>query len=287
MRKLLAFVVLLAGCGEEEIGVETAVAPPEVASVVELTADAVASGTFGTVIVREGWIESLGIAAMDVAAADVDGDGTDELVAATSDGVLIGSWTVEIGRTTQVRAADLDGDGRDEIVARTMDGVCVIDATLEPWWLGSAGAFAIGDVEGDGDAEIVIAGSGSYVLYQWESRSSIELYFAPAAEYDFTALPSPGEYVSVAVVGRQILFAGPGGLRIVELDGTHVDLECGAVVDLEPWDGGVVVVTDDGRARLLRNGAFETIAESGVTGATAAGATLFLLRSDSALADPA
>ena len=140
-------------------------------------------------------------------AADVDGDGRDEIVIASSsdgrtgllkwDGASFGLvWTspsLLVGPAGNWRrgrdsfiAADVDGDGRDEIViASSSDGWTGLlrwdGASLAPVWAspspldGPAGSwnrgedsFIAADVDGDGRVEILIAGqSGPTGVLKW------------------------------------------------------------------------------------------------------------------------
>lgn len=122
--------------------------------------------------------------AKEVVAADIDGDGDDDLVLTDDDGAMAvldaGALPLVLGEFTpvntdadEVLVADPDGDGQDELVAVGVSGspqsIVVIDRVSQQWeasvWLhdgdGRAGllgtplATAVSDVDGDGRDDLV------------------------------------------------------------------------------------------------------------------------------------
>ena len=82
---------------------------------------------------KERWTFKLAGPVADIASADLDGDGKEELVCGTDDGKLIALkerkrvceilWSVDLGRRVGSPVlADLDGDGKAEILVTTEDG---------------------------------------------------------------------------------------------------------------------------------------------------------------------
>jgi len=77
-----------------------------------------------------------------------------------------------------VRLGDLDGDGREEIVAASFDSfvVTIYDADLRlPAWEipveGTVGALRVMDVEGDGYLDVVVGGTRSFGVDVWDSQT--------------------------------------------------------------------------------------------------------------------
>ncbi|MCB9003462.1 MAG: CapA family protein [Ardenticatenaceae bacterium] len=108
-----------------------------------------------------------------LAAADVTGDGTTELIAADDAGTLTALsqsgdvlWQVQTGGAVrQFATPDLNGDGADEIVTGTANGdVIAFSSTGAELWRQNVGAavpaIATADLNGDGVPEL-LAGSGS------------------------------------------------------------------------------------------------------------------------------
>ncbi|MBX9245262.1 S8 family serine peptidase, partial [Actinotalea ferrariae] len=120
---------------------------------------------------------SMGLAPA-LAAADLDGDGTHELVAGEgADDGTSRLWLVD-GRATTLtpvlareggvlgawwQTTDLDVDGRDEVLMSTTSGVRVVRMTAgvvevvewPAWTAGSAPRLAVVDVDADGDLDVV------------------------------------------------------------------------------------------------------------------------------------
>jgi hypothetical protein len=143
-------------------------------------------------------------------AADVDGDGADEVLVRQLDGLRVydltgGTWTVTNGAvpfsdtgpdgTTWYQApyyatittGDVDGDGRADVVGRSSKGVQVFEQqpggtwtelTVSPTRVFNDGGdwnqpqyyrtIRVGDVTGDGHADLVARSKDGLVVYTWE-----------------------------------------------------------------------------------------------------------------------
>lgn len=128
----------------------------------------------------EAWTWATGGFVFDVAAADLDGDGADELIRGDDFGYVtvldrtgkqLRWWRPEVGNAgliTGVVAADLDGDGKPELVAtgdrafqNEMGVVEAIDADGTVRWsvrrADSALDLRAADLDGDGSDELIVA----------------------------------------------------------------------------------------------------------------------------------
>jgi len=131
-----------------------------------------------TLIEASGYSSMFSVGAVRVAVADVDGDGENNLILATSEGVQIRSGkdiqrvqsVLPVENANWVTASDLDGDGRPDLVVSRYDDDLLYD-TQSPifWngpggfsperasWVATAGAMgsSTGDLDGDGRPEVV------------------------------------------------------------------------------------------------------------------------------------
>ncbi|MDN5346489.1 MAG: hypothetical protein PWP65_53 [Clostridia bacterium] len=143
------------------------------------------------------------------AAGDVDGDGREEVVLLTpgaagrvevyayAQGELTLQQRLEAGGLGRpLLVADFDGDGADEIVFVVEGGrrVRVLSGGLKEIWesplqVGHIDALVAGDWDGDGLAELIIAGGREVRIYRRELGR-----FVLVAELD-----APGEVLSIAV----------------------------------------------------------------------------------------
>lgn len=216
-----------------------------------------------------------------VTAADLDGDGVAEIVA--HDGSSESSATGVIdGRTVPISArrvaegappagpllpVDLDQDGDEEVLMSTTSGVAVFDGpdlrlTKAPGWsVDSAPDIAVLDVDGDGDDDVVGAGTGALLQ---------------GADWSFTSGGMPEvltgarrvEAADVTGDGRDDLIVETGGALLMseahEAGGFGPGVELArpygidqmTVTDVD-GDGQLDVVTNERSwlvARILRKG---------------------------------
>lgn len=165
-----------------------------------------------------------------VCAADLDGDGSDELIAGTgSNRVLAISadgqamWShLTAGSIMSLYAADLDGDGRAEVVAGSEDNRAYLlsgDGSLR-WYYDTGrdvSAVCGADLDGDGLGEVVIA-SEQGMLYALRLDGTIlweyDLHDIPFALYAGEFHDGGRAYVTAATSG--------GGLYVLNGDGVLI-----------------------------------------------------------------
>jgi hypothetical protein len=155
------------------------------------------------------------------AVADVDGDGDLEIIySATNkrlyiwhhDGTTLPGWPYVAPELVQSPAvADIDGDGELEIAAGTYQGpvgpdpfefyVWELDGSVAPGWpVATSGVVkavaALGDVDGDGEVEIVgcaYDSSNNDYLYVWDAQGSLEPGWPVQATYTRLSSPTLGD----------------------------------------------------------------------------------------------
>ena len=146
----------------------------------------------------------VGIIQVTIQTADIDGDGSDELLARSSSGVETYKW---VGNSWEriasksppysdkegwgkqrfystIQTADIDGDGSDELLARSASGMLTYKWSGSTWeflddkspgWSDKTGwgkhkyysTVQTGDINGDGKAELMARSSDGMEFYQW------------------------------------------------------------------------------------------------------------------------
>ncbi len=136
--------------------------------------------------------------------ADIDGDGSDELLARGPNGMTVDSWDATLGLWSSVsdsgpfddagwtkaehyatiQTADIDGDGKAELIGRSSKGLETYEwsgsawtqlATASPDWGNSSGwkqekyyaTIQTGDIDGDGAAELLARSSSGIETWEW------------------------------------------------------------------------------------------------------------------------
>ena len=137
-----------------------------------------------------GWPQSVGYVISSPAVADLDGDGTLEVVIADlynvyafhQDGTTVAGWPQSTGSDRSygtVALADLDGDGKLEVIAASATQVFAwrADGTLVAGWpvtpgVEMHGSPAVGDLDGDGRPEIVM-GTQDGRVFVWHHDGTV------------------------------------------------------------------------------------------------------------------
>ena len=197
-------------------------------------------------IAAEGFNTMFCVGVIHAAVSDVDGDGKDELVLATKQGVEIRPTrnleTVQqflpLSYVDRVHAADLDGDGRPElIVSRYYDHVSYETDSAIFWngpegfspervtWLPTRGAVGntVGDLDGDGRPEIVFNNTMGGPSQFWDEHPAYVYLGNRHAEYnadrrlDLPVASGGSSYVLVDLDMDgypDLVFSHYGGVRI-------------------------------------------------------------------------
>jgi|GEM_PF-2295765 len=122
------------------------------------------------------WVK-MSIPAQSVAAGDIDGDGTDDLIGVWSSGVWAkysstGTWAkICTPLPSDIASGDMDGDGRDDILGTWSSGVWYKNSVSGTWVLMtsySANLVAAGDLDGDNTADLI----GTWSSGLWVKLSS-------------------------------------------------------------------------------------------------------------------
>lgn len=141
--------------------------------------------------------------------ADVDGDGTDELLGRGAFGMIIQSWDAtnglwtsvsesgpfsddagwtNAGYYTTIQAADIDGDGAAELIGRSSVGIDTYRWSGSAWTQLASGApdfgdgngwdkeeyystIQTGDIDGDGAAEMLARAADGIETYKWSGSA--------------------------------------------------------------------------------------------------------------------
>lgn len=203
--------------------------------------------------------------ATDILLADLDGDGSIELISVDHFDLYVQDWLTGAAVTTRfgfggvsLGAGNSDADPRPEIAIATGHGSCwVLDGwTLAvdwgaPWGCGDALRFA--DLDADGVDEVVSAvpvGTGETNVRAWRPADGVELYdVGPFLVSDprITAANLDG------VPGAELILSGPVSpiLRVLRgADGGLMDsVEAGG-----SWSVDVADTDGDGEAEVVRSG---------------------------------
>ncbi len=181
---------------------------------------------------------------------DIDGDGTDELVVATSnysnegiiyafekDGTPVAGFPINNGATqSSIVLADLNNDGAMEIITNKriypIGEIWVYkgDGTVYPGWPKTldhvpASSSAVGDITGDGIPEII---SESYIsVYAWD-RNGNEVPGFPfhMPDGNVNSYSSPvladvdGDNIREIIFGTHNIITGKGNVYILKNNGT-------------------------------------------------------------------
>ncbi|MFH1567083.1 MAG: FG-GAP-like repeat-containing protein [Gemmatimonadota bacterium] len=154
-----------------------------------------------------------------LALADLDGDGTPELVAAGPRGVdrigAIGSgrlWESGAEAPAGMAAGDLDGDGRTELVVVSADGQVIAGRGDGTRVLGRASGAplagpSLGDLDGDGVLEIAVAAAGGVSVWRANGLAQAGFPASLPSQLELGDLVSGALLLDLDADGRQELLA--------------------------------------------------------------------------------
>ncbi len=217
----------------------------------------------------ERWLDSPGVrSCRDLAAADLDGDGTDELALATDDepdrvwglrdGVLRELWVGPAPTIARgVAWADADGDGDPDLAFGVNNGAAPVfrndGGALVPWWSGREERLAKGiawvDFDGDGDPDLALADSAYSEFVRNDGGTFSSWFVSPVdrRHEDAVAVDIDGD-------GRQeVAFAvsqpGPPPFEVWRFDGRGF-VQMPLDVEPGPRASAVAFADVDGDGRL-------------------------------------
>ena len=121
-------------------------------------------------------------------------------------------WPLALKGDGVLQAADLDGDGADELIFEAAAGIGYAEATgIAPWNIASGRLLAVGDADEDGRMEIFSFDDGvsAWPLNRDEALWSVDLAWTPQ-----DALFDADKSMDDALRGPALLLAGPEQLNI-------------------------------------------------------------------------
>jgi hypothetical protein len=125
-------------------------------------------------------------------------------------------WPLALAGDGLLQAADLDGDGADELIFEADAGIGYADAAgIAEWRLAASRLLAVGDGDGDGLAEIFSLGDE---VAAWPLHADEPLWSTDLAGTAQDALFDANKRLGEGVRGPALLLAGPEQLNIFIAD---------------------------------------------------------------------
>ena len=182
---------------------------PETASAQAEASDDIYNSSAGPGFTLPQWTDGAGWTAAEyystIQLADIDGDGSDELLARGPNGITVDSWDASLGLWASVpgtgpfgddagwtkaqyystiQTADIDGDGAAEMIGRSSVGVETYKWNDSAWtqigsaspdWGDSTGwnqekyyaTIQLADIDGDGSSELLARAASGIETYKW------------------------------------------------------------------------------------------------------------------------
>ena len=233
-------------------------------------------------LVSDGLLAGVSGSVGQVIAADMDGDGDDDLVIGQSSGISLlthgaGSaftaTTVSADTATELETGDLDGDGRRDVAAFTGANVRVYHNTISGWtrtdhtpilgYWPLLDGLEVADVTGDGRADVIVTNGGnapSALVDVFKQNSDGTL--AAAVSYPANQIPEAVEAMDVNGDGRVDVVAdnsawGAVSVLLQQPDGTLAsDMVVSAPVAQHMAPQGVALgdIDGDGLADIIATG---------------------------------
>ncbi len=201
-----------------------------------------------------------------VAVGDVTGNGLEDIVAGSADGLLfVFEWNgrtfrrrvVNVGRSIEVVAlGDTDGDGINEIILGTTAGVQVWEWTgtsfvrvFRSQQLGRVTSIAVGDFDNNGQEEFAVSVGSTVFVFQFDGVS-FQLMAEP--DFDIRVLVGAGDMTGTGRDELVVAFVGTGRVSIFRWTGLRF-VEVRSALIGRPIAGPVEVadVTDDFREDII------------------------------------